>query len=237
MAGCLRPRPPVAADLRSDSCGIFVLSPVLEARWTCSLESLCPADYDKMPMFPKGAGYALKSYVGQENAFFNTWELTRQNVGTTRGSGPVRDIRLPTWPLCKQKSPLFSKFDPDGQLFRSGAHAPLMVWLGSKTRRSVDALWRREAGQNNRNWGPGSENRARLMMSQGLGPPPWQRIGGAGDHQGEKGGNGGWHRGCKDNTGGKGKGIRGGGGYQGQKGGQGGWHAMDNTGGKGEGIR
>ena len=72
------------------------------------------------------------------------------------------------------------------------------------------------------------------MMSQGLGPPPWQRIGGAGDHQGEKGD---WHRGCKDNTGGKGKGIRGGGGYQGQKGGQGGWHAKDNTGGKGEGIR
>jgi hypothetical protein len=218
-----------------------------------------------MPIFPKGAGFALKSYVGQEEAFFNTWELTRKNVGTTRGSGLVRDIRLPTWPLSKQKAALFSKFDPQGQLFRSGAHAPLMVWLGSKSRRSQDALWSREAGMTRRCWGPNSENRSRLMQAQGSGPPPWQRmqanvkggtgddahggdgkggkvgngegIRGGGDHKGQKGGKGGWHRGGEDNTGGKGEGIRGGGDNQGQKGGQGGWHAKDNTGGKGEGIR
>jgi hypothetical protein len=218
-------------------------------------------------MFPKGAGYALKSYVGQENAFFNTWELTRRNVGTTRGSGPVRDIRLPTWPLCKQKAAVFTKFDPNGQLFRTGAHAPLMVWLGSKPRRSEESLWNREQNMVRRGWGPGSANRSRLMQAQDRGPPPWQReqdnvkggtgegahggdgkggkvgkgegIRGGGDHKGQKGGKGGWHRGGKDNTGGKGEGIRGGGDNKGQKGGQGGWHPFgkDNTGGKGEGIR
>ena len=73
-------------------------------------------------------------------------------MGNKRGTGPVGDIRLPTWSLCKQKAAVFTKFDPNGQLFRAGAHAPLMVWLGGKSRRLDEALWKREQGMRLAAW-------------------------------------------------------------------------------------
>ena len=109
--------------------------------------------------------------MGKDNAFFSTWGTSRRNVGVMyRGAGIVNDIRAQPWRMLKQKLAAFSRFDPEGQLFRTGAHAPLMVWLGDRGRRSEDALWEREQGMIWRNWGPGSLNRSRFMQAAGLGP-------------------------------------------------------------------
>ena len=236
-------------DCRSDSCGIFLLSPVLAAKWPCTPQSLWPSEYDKMPIFPKGSGFPFKNYLGKDDAFFSTWELTRRNVGNPQGTGPVRDIRLPIWSLSKQKAAVFTKFDPYGELFRAGAHAPLMVWLGGKSRRSEEALWKREQGMVRRGWGPGHNNRSRSMQALGKGPPPWQRTqdnvkGGTG--QGAHGGDGKGRNVCTCKYGvGKGVkggvtcgmcgGIRGGGDNKGQNGVQGDSHpgGKNSTGGKG----
>ena len=70
----------------------------------------------------------------------------------------------------KERSVNFEKFDPDKMLFTSGAHAPLMVWIGSQGRRSQESLEKREENAIRRGWGPGSERRARSMTREGKGP-------------------------------------------------------------------
>ena len=62
------------------------------------------------------------------------------------------------WPEMspiKQKLILLQQFDPDFNLFRRGAHMPLMIYVGSprNTRRTRDALARREKRAENRGWG------------------------------------------------------------------------------------
>lgn len=239
----VRGRPPVPQDLRSDSCGIFLLTPVLDVKWACSSESLWPADYNKLPMFPRGSGFPLQSYLGKEDAFFHTWEVTHNNVARTRGFGVPVDIRLEPWPFVKNKQAIFTKFDPDGVLFRSGAHAPQLAWFGTRSRRSTEALWERERKQTIRGWGPGSENRARLMQEQGRGPPPGQRCEDSRGQDGLSCRGGGWPgdvggRIChgEHGKGRKGDGVRG---DRGKQGGQGGWirGGEHGQGGKGEGIR
>ena len=72
----------------------------------------------------------------------------------------------------KERHVDFGRFDPDNLLFRSGAHAPLMVWIGNQGRRSDARLQAREEKAIARNWGPGSKNRARSMHREGKGPGP-----------------------------------------------------------------
>ena len=63
-------------------------------------------------------------------------------------------------------------FDPSGDLFEGGAHMPLLCYIGNVSRRSVDALQRRETQSAARGWGPESARRSALMQSQGYGPRP-----------------------------------------------------------------
>ncbi len=72
----------------------------------------------------------------------------------------------------KERPVSFGKFDPNNLLFRSGAHAPLMIWMGKMGRRSADRLQFREQRAIERGWGPGSENRPRSMQREGKGPRP-----------------------------------------------------------------
>ncbi len=72
----------------------------------------------------------------------------------------------------KERPVSFGKFDPESLLFKSGAHAPLMVWIGKQGRRSQDRLQAREQKAIDKGWGPGSENRARSMQREGKGPKP-----------------------------------------------------------------
>ena len=62
-----------------------------------------------------------------------------------------------SWPEdvpSKQKLVSFKKFNPEEELFKRGAHAPLMVFLGAgnEARRSKEALRRRAANADSRGW-------------------------------------------------------------------------------------
>ena len=50
-------------------------------------------------------------------------------------------------------------WDKGNELFAAGAHMPLLFFIGDRSRRSPDALDRREAADIARGWGPGSEHR------------------------------------------------------------------------------
>ena len=57
-------------------------------------------------------------------------------------------------PLSKQKLPEYELFDPHRELFKRGAHMPLMVYIGNsnEARRSVHATRRRNATATQRGW-------------------------------------------------------------------------------------
>ena len=60
----------------------------------------------------------------------------------------------PEGPLSKQKLASYELFDPDRELFKRGAHMPLMIYMGgsNEARRSKDALKRRAANAARRGW-------------------------------------------------------------------------------------
>jgi len=60
----------------------------------------------------------------------------------------------PEGPSSKQKLASFDHFDPDRQFFKRGAHMPLMIYMGgsSDTRRSKEALRRRDEKADRRGW-------------------------------------------------------------------------------------
>ena len=122
----------------------------------------------------KGQGYPYDSYRTGLDGVKATFLHSQECFESTResGRGVVRDAREKLWPPVCQRRVDFRKFDSASLLFRSGAHAPLLVWIGFQGRRSEDRIIRREQRASERNWGPGSENRSRLMQSQGKGPMP-----------------------------------------------------------------
>ncbi len=97
---------------------------------------------------------------------------SRDVFARTRDRGIPRDIREVLWPLVKQRPVSFDKFDPDKLLFRSGAHAPMIVWIGYLGRRSSDRLQPRELKAAARGCCPRSTNRSRCTQKQGKGPRP-----------------------------------------------------------------
>ena len=103
-------------------------------------------------------GFAIEGYMGGRDAVKRSLE-----EAPTGAAG-----MLPT----KEKLTHRYTVDPAGVLFRSGAHKPLLVYVGSLSRRSPEALNCRESGINARAWGPDSWIRERLMQAQGRGPSP-----------------------------------------------------------------
>jgi hypothetical protein len=141
---------------RSDSCGIFAL------RKPEKITRAMPDDafenpYSVLDDWVKGQGYAIESYLGQRAAVRSSLETPSVAVGM-----------LPT----KEKLPQRAKFDPDGLLFRSGAHKPLLVFVGALSRRSQQALERHELNMQARGWGVTPWHRAMLMQMSGHGPRP-----------------------------------------------------------------
>ena len=125
-----------------------------------------------MKTFVKGQGYPYKSYRGGVDAVRETFLYSQDAFAATRDRRVLRAVREPFWPPVKDRHVDFGKFDPDDLLFRSGAHAPLMVWIGHQGRRSQERLQAREERAIARNWGPGSKTRARSMHREGKGPGP-----------------------------------------------------------------
>jgi hypothetical protein len=105
----------------------------------------------------QGQGYAIESYLGQRAAVKSSLETPRCPDGMLQ---------------TKEKKTQRVKFDPDGLLFRSGAHKPLLVFVGSLSRRSSQALRRREEKMRLRGWGVDSWPRALSMQMNGHGPRP-----------------------------------------------------------------
>ena len=95
--------------------------------WGPSVSTSAIADEDRaLPRFVAGQGYALASYLPRGADAVRAMEET---------FAPSMDGHLTKgWEL----------FHPHALLFRAGAHWPLLVPLGKKSRRSPEAIQRRE---------------------------------------------------------------------------------------------
>ena len=173
-------------EVRSDSCGIFLIKSADDVKRILTVESFLRGS--RLEMHPKGQGYPYKSYRGGVEAVRETFLHSQEAFATTRDRGVVRDVRETLWPPVKERPVSFGNFDPNNLLFRSGAHAPLMIWIGKMGRRSADRLQIREQRAIERGWGPGSENRARSMQREGKGPRPKSCTRESGDDRTRNGG-------------------------------------------------
>ena len=127
-----------SSDVHSDSCGIFLLKAASKIHRILSVESfLRGSGLKTFP--PKSQGYPYKSYKGGGDAVRETFLYSQEAFVDTRDGGVLRDIREQVWPPVKERSVDFEKFDPDNMLFTSGAHAPLIVWIGSQGLRSPES--------------------------------------------------------------------------------------------------
>ena len=173
-------------DVHSDSCGIFLVKTAKSIKRVLTVESFLLGR--GLQTFQKGQGYPYKSYRGGVEAVRETLLYSQEAFADTRDRGICRDVREHIWPPVKERPIAFGKFDPDSLLFRSGAHAPLMVWMGFQGRRAPDRLQDREQKAIARGWGPGSDNRARSMQREGKGPRPQSCTRDRGDGNSRDGG-------------------------------------------------
>ena len=138
-------------------------------------------DKGAVQSFNSGQGLPLNCYLPkgrQEAAVADTLSIM----------GPValadaHNYSWPELPPCKEKRMDDIIFDPHDQLFRGGAHFPLLVFLGGHCRRSEQALLRRDE----RRWerkgggkGGGKDfaeadqgKRAAAAPAKGKGKAPW----------------------------------------------------------------
>ena len=157
-------------NVHSDSCGIFLFKSATSIKRVLTAKSFLLGS--GLKTFVKGQGYPYTSYRGGVDAVRETLLCSQEAFVDTRDRGVCRDIRENIWPTVKERPVAFGKFDPDSLLFRSGAHAPLMVWIGDRGRRAPDKLQDREEKAIARGWGPGSQNRSRSMQREGKEPRP-----------------------------------------------------------------
>ena len=204
-------------DVRSDSCGLFIIGPTVGIRkiYDCSLFKIeppeIPSTWKPVPQIRKddtgkevdrqpwpvrvfnmiGSGFALTSYrpdVPARREEYVHWSFA---PGIDPSSSAVADIleraqrdratfpfpintkigeaswNWPAMPVSRQKLVDDNKFDPRAQMFKGGAHMPLMIFLGSSSagRRTPAAQMRREERAERRGWG--KERRASASRGGG----------------------------------------------------------------------
>ena len=141
---------------RLDSCGLFIIGGASSIK----LKS-CPSVFsDPVPStvvddtsavadvqgepglqsFNAGQGYPLTSYLPKGKGVEKQMEAVEE---TLRCDFSV-SVQGPLFPPCKEKRANTVVFDPKGNLFTMGVHMPLLVFMGDKSRRSPEALQRRE---------------------------------------------------------------------------------------------
>ncbi len=152
----------------SDSCAIWLLNGCSQISMTCGLGSFSsnasgsrgsgsaedgsrgsrpPEHEEPLPEFDKGQGYALTSHMPFDRSEFETalranfTRSTDLDPNLLQGDNIHRNGLHYPW---KQKPAKTSMWDPDGNLFRTGAHMPLLGFLGKAGRRSEGALLNRE---------------------------------------------------------------------------------------------
>ena len=118
------------------------------------------------------------------------------SVDSTTGSA---SWSWPATPPSKQKPVQFDKFDPHRQMFRRGAHMPLMIYVGghADVRRTGEAVRRRKANADRRGW---TYDRRQATIPGGKGKGDGQRKGagahgrGGGETHDDRGKGGKWGR-------------------------------------------
>ena len=141
-------------DCRFDSLGLFAVTAV-----TAISRALVSADLrtgNNLQEHVKGQGYPATSYLGGMKAVDAAFL-------STHGRG-VSDAL----PHIKQKAICAEAWDAPNALFASGAHMPLLFYIGDRSYRTEKKLEEREAKMAARGWGPGSTNRYRLMERQAV---------------------------------------------------------------------
>ena len=154
--------------MQLDSCGVWVLgassvSPLLDLRVFNSrgsgvdlneedeepdvtkLHSLTPEHTrgGEIHKYNKGQGHGLNCYLPKANQMEAvTASFTKLSTSSVEELKPL--------PACAQKHIQSDVFDPEGIFFRTGAHMPLLVFFGQNSRRSPEALVRREEVYNRR---------------------------------------------------------------------------------------
>ena len=161
--------------LMFDSCGIFALWSTAHVRRHIPLTTVNgTAPTGRLERFASGQGYGMQSYKRMPEGWWEANKPLDQPVPEpfeTEGpmcapslrEEPVFDprLRLPVvqhpvdfkWeelPAIREKMVDRSLFDESHRLLTSGAHMPLMVFLGSHSRRSPAALERRAASRKHR---------------------------------------------------------------------------------------
>ena len=157
-------------QMRFDSCGVFVMRMVEKADLKYTEEDV-NSNPGKFTPFKRGQGERIGSYMGQAPALAGTFAKCREwSLETTTRRWEGR-----TWPQTRQRAALFKRWDPTDEMFRGGAHFPLLVWFAAHGSRTPQAIARREGRSEARGWGPHSVNRSRQMQAQGKGPKPSER--------------------------------------------------------------
>ncbi len=140
----------------SDSCGIFLIGPATSTKplWDPDVFR----DATALPVFLKGQGYQLASYLPRKA---EAVLAMRETFAPSTEGRLTRDWEV--LPPAVQKRLHVEKFDPNRLLFRGGAHMPLLVFLGDKGRRAPEAIQRRELKARERR-GRGGAARARRRV-------------------------------------------------------------------------
>ena len=157
-----------SGEARSDSCGIFLIGPVVSSRplWGPHVFLAHPHGADELPTFLKGQGYKLGSFL-PKGAVAGVEVALAENFAPSMEGRRTRDWEV--LPPAVQKEVGVEKFDPNQLLFRAGAHMPLLVFLGGKGRRTPESIQRRETKARARGWGA----RAAHMGAQSQGDARW----------------------------------------------------------------
>ena len=188
----------------SDSCGIFLIGPVVSTKPLWSPEVFTNEEAAKaLPRFVKGQGYSLSSHM--PGGSVDALAALQESFALSMEGPKTQDWVM--YPAAVQKPVQEERFDPKGLLFRGGAHRPLLLFLGEKSRRKPEAIQRREerarerkakhgqvwdrlGAQAQRTW-----NRAHNIRVRGAWGANWQQTQSSGDWSGWDG----WW--FKDNSG------------------------------------
>ena len=144
-------------ELRSDSCGIFLIGGCrtvqLHYPLQCFSETEAASSHGDavtLDKFRKGQGYPLNSYLPKKpeefvetlNEMFSPSINRQTEAASSHGDGcAANGSMLEKW---KQKRIKIEMFDPNGVFFSTGAHMPLLGFLGNITCRSEAKLLERE---------------------------------------------------------------------------------------------
>ena len=138
-------------DCRYDSLGLFAVTAVSSVQRFLVPDELRKDDKEKLQTFVEGQGYPATSYMGGQRAIGAAFTITH-------GGGDPESM-----PRIKQKVISAQNWDKPNILFASGAHMPLLFYVGGRSHRCEKRLEGRDHNMAARGWGPSSANSRRLM--------------------------------------------------------------------------